>query len=977
MTIPQKTHKEQYSKTYSSKMHSSKHRNPKTSVRLALPAFSGSPTLLTVLAVLVFGSALLAASCAPAVEGSGHPSAPAAVTSITEDETKQESDSFTVRWKAPTETGTTQDGTPLELNDIGYRIYYLAETADQTTGQDTPSAESLRQNTDAQTQKVKGVLQARITGLEAETRYFVTVASYNAQPSEPVVETASSEVIIATTGAATPDLNGSLSYGAEAETTHEFTIGVGGTITPDGTPAIPSDGPTSTISYSLEIIDGTVFDPELGINESGVITIALETSAGSARYFVRAKATGYTTQTVMLTITINKANFEGSLIYTQEEHSFTMGLGGSITPDGIPAIPSDGPTSTISYSLERRDGTDFTSEKLTINESGVITIALETSAGSARYFVRAEADGYNIEETTLRIVIVSERMIQMSTYYSRVGETIDVLPIGLGQAIVDDGTFALEDSDVVFTATGLLDKEYTIHFGTVGSGGANEYNGGSYTRPAANGTITVLKSDLTKDPSNSFSFADGAVIGISGLGIIGTQHVAMYHLSNIYGSQDLQAMRLGLTQDYVLKNDIEFPSEDVGTGTVASNYEAVGDEDKPFTGSLDGANESDSDSNSYSITGIQIDSANDEQGIFGVMEAGMAETIAAQNLVLRDFKIKGNTYVGSLAGWLKRGRINNVHVEVSNADAGKIEVSNDGDSYGGGLLGRAGITRGEYSRVKIQNTSSAVAVVGSGASSSQIGGLLGKSDGTILTGVYTTGSVTASGDNVGGLVGFSGGISGLTGYTTGSVEGNDIVGGLVGNLNGNLTGYATGSVVGRDTVGGLVGFSQSGAVRGYMTGSVTAGDKVGGLVGSNGGGSNLKGYATGPVTGSKRVGGLVGYNGGVVGGYARGVVRRNGGTNLQFGKSVGEDRGTSTVVFNSATKSQVYDGETGTVPLADTSGVAGTEVNIASATQTTFSGLSFGTALSQWTWFEDGKWPAINIGDEIKPAAEQPLTSMP
>ncbi len=962
MTTHKKTHNEQHGKTHN------KPRTSRTSVRLNLSAL----LILRMLAVLVLGSVALALACAPAV-GGGHPSAPRAVTDITTDEANTDSTSFTVRWVAPASTGTKADGTALEPADIGYRIYYLAGTADQTTNQTKPSAESLRQDADVQTQEVTGVLRARIAELTPDTLYFVTVASYNtlaAQPSETVSETVSSEVVVATTSVAIPIFDRSLSY---AETTHKFAEGLGGTITPNDTPTIPSGGSSATINYVLEIIDGTAFVPDLDISNRGVIMIDPTTNVGTARYFVQAEATSYTTQRVVLTITVNKTNFEGSLAYRTGTHRFTVEVEGTIEPTSTPFIP-DTETRDVSirYSLTRSTGTEFESAIGIVEESGIITInPSNTTLGIAVYTVRAEADTYNAKEATITISIVENaNLLRVSTYYD--SEATNVLPVTLGQAIADDSdnAFVIENN-VVLTISDLTDEEHRIHFGTV----PGSYSG-SYTKTASDGAITISKSELAE---NSFSFKDGAVIGISGPGTTNTEHVATYYPSNIYSHYDLQAMRVDLTRNYSLVGDIRFLSP---AGTDTSNYEAVGTKDDPFTGSLDGANKSDSDSSSsssYSITGIQIDSATNYQGLFGVMEASSVDTVIAQNLVLKDFKITGGAYVGSLAGWVKQGTVDSVRVEVSTPDAGKVETRS-GD-YGGGLLSSAGTDTGD-TQVRIQNTSSAATVFGV---NSRMGGLVGSvGENVILTESYATGSVTGT-ESVGGLVGINYGM--VTGHATGSVTGTksttgtESVGGLVGlNNGGTVTGYATGTVMGIDNVGGLVGLNNGGTVTGYATGSISGSYYLGGLVGSNSSSGTVTGYATGTVIASGySSGGLVGLisnNSGSVSGYARGIVRRNGGQSLTFGKVVGQQLiGMVSSIFSSSSmfESKVYDGETGTAVLASTTGKDGTEVDIASATKDTFDRLTFGTNIGEWTWVEDVKWPAINIGDELKPAGEQPV----
>ncbi len=246
---------------------------------------------------------------------------------------------------------------------------------------------------------------------------------------------------------------------------------------------------------------------------------------------------------------------------------------------------------------------------------------------------------------------------------------------------------------------------------------------------------------------------------------------------------------------------------------------------------------------------------------------------------------------------------------------------------------------------------------------------------SLLTESSATGSATGT-SGVGGLVGWNAGTT--TGSATGSVSGSDRVGGLVGFNSGTVLGYVTGSVGGNDRVGGLVGFNSGGVVSGYVTGSTTGNDRVGGLVGFNSG--TVSGYATGLVAGNENVGGLVGFNAGAVLGYTRSVVRRRSGMSLAFGRTIGTSSGTSITyisVDGSKSESKIYNGETGITRLSGTTGIDGTAVAIngssTSATKEWFDELSFGTSLGEWTWVVNGKWPAINIGDEIRPANEQPL----
>ena len=161
-----------------------------------------------------------------------------------------------------------------------------------------------------------------------------------------------------------------------------------------------------------------------------------------------------------------------------------------------------------------------------------------------------------------------------------------------------------------------------------------------------------------------------------------------------------------------------------------------------------------------------------------------------------------------------------------------------------------------------------------------IGGLVGRSQGSISTS-YATGDADGGdgdSDRVGGLVGRSQGsitASYATGDADGGVGDDDRVGGLVGFQNGGsitasyATGDADGGVGVNDRVGGLVGWKQGGSITAsYATGDADGGngnsDNVGGLVGRQQGGSITASYAAGDADGgvgnNDNVGGLVGWN---------------------------------------------------------------------------------------------------------------------
>ena len=215
-------------------------------------------------------------------------------------------------------------------------------------------------------------------------------------------------------------------------------------------------------------------------------------------------------------------------------------------------------------------------------------------------------------------------------------------------------------------------------------------------------------------------------------------------------------------------NDITFPDRG-SQGLPMEGFDPVG----TLTGSFAG--------NNHTIVNLSIERPTRSN-------VGMWVGVNNANSVIKDFVldhagIRGNDYVGAVAGELNSGMISNV-----------------------------GVVSSRNRRV-------------SGDSGNSIGGLVGDNFGTVIG--YATVDVSGS-DPVGGLVGWN--QNTVIGYSTGDVSGNNNVGGLVGYSEGNaVIGYATGRVSG----GGLVGWNDIGTANGYWDQTTT------GRNGSSGGGVGI------------------------------------------------------------------------------------------------------------------------------------------
>lgn len=257
------------------------------------------------------------------------------------------------------------------------------------------------------------------------------------------------------------------------------------------------------------------------------------------------------------------------------------------------------------------------------------------------------------------------------------------------------------------------------------------------------------------------------------------------------------------------------------------------------------------DGQGHTISGLAATQAEDNGieasflvGLFGVV------TGEIRNLGLSDFMVTGANNVGGLVGE-NRGTVANCRgsgtvrgVGVTGGligsnfgtvtDCHATGVSTVRDGGLGGLIGVNGTT-GEVTRCYAEGT------VGREGVCTNIGGLIGDNDGTVV------------GCNA-----------------TCEVLGHGFLGGLIGDNNSLVhvkDCHATGSVIGNAFVGGLIGAHNEGTVTNcYATGTVTAMLCAGGLVAVNFGEVNDC-YATGDITGTfqnSEVGGLIGLNEGPV-----------------------------------------------------------------------------------------------------------------
>lgn len=350
-----------------------------------------------------------------------------------------------------------------------------------------------------------------------------------------------------------------------------------------------------------------------------------------------------------------------------------------------------------------------------------------------------------------------------------------------------------------------------------------------------------------------------------------------YQISN---SEQLDAIRYGLSSHYVLNGDIDIEG---------AEWSPIGNGTSGFLGSLNGAG--------FIIKNFTIGKANvanweDGQniGLFAFMDTGSK----IFNLSIANAEVSGLYEVGLLVGRNDGGIIENIRVSGS--------VSGDGNVGGvAGLIRFNAIVKDSYSNATVKGNEQAGGVVGNNyqaaienvlseatvLGSSSYGGIVGSNSGLLKNSSSTA--------NVSGIISWSGGIAGgvvgsnygeiINSHSRNSViQGTNGVGGLAGSNSGKIFQSSSVSIIQGTSyyVGGLVGMNNGEIDQCYSVADVSGHVQIGGLVGANGETFGQKqaiisnSYAIGDVRATSVISGSNGsFIGGIIGqegiGYAQNV----------------------------------------------------------------------------------------------------------
>lgn len=374
---------------------------------------------------------------------------------------------------------------------------------------------------------------------------------------------------------------------------------------------------------------------------------------------------------------------------------------------------------------------------------------------------------------------------------------------------------------------------------------------------------------------NAFNSMDATVkIGENSYPIFGsaTDKTNGFMYVWVDGADQLQGIQDFVNNDshaayynYALKSDID--------ASVLKNYKAIGG-DTGYQGTFDGRG--------HAIIGLTAGGS--EAANTGVFSA-VGEQGKVKNLSVLAGNFTGKDNVGAVAG-VNKGTISDIttygNTVTSDGHAGGLVgtnekiisdstsvsnvIANSKEAMAGGIAGL------NDEGAVIDNSESNSAVAGNVATSSGLGGVAGRNEGT-LSKVDNLG-VTNGGDSGSSAVG------GITGINTGSIEnaynesfvtGGEKTGGLVGinEKSGSLVIAANaGRVEGKgkaQEIGGLVGDNDGSILNGRNGGNVTGTTYVGGIVGTNREDSTLTDIINDTsilIKGSTYVGGIAGQNAG-------------------------------------------------------------------------------------------------------------------
>jgi uncharacterized repeat protein (TIGR02543 family) len=329
-----------------------------------------------------------------------------------------------------------------------------------------------------------------------------------------------------------------------------------------------------------------------------------------------------------------------------------------------------------------------------------------------------------------------------------------------------------------------------------------------------------------------------------------------YEISTL---EQLDGVRNNLAAHYKLVEHIDMGS--------IENWEPIGTQGTPFTGSFDG--------NEHILSNLNIHGREQLTGLFGCFIPESEEHNYIKDLTLANVNLSAVSHIGALA-------VETVGGVIQGCNVSGVIKGNGGD-YIGGLVGTSletqfnqcisSVSIDAYSNVRVggivayedgDGTISYCSFTGSISgdwNTNNVGGIVGETYGSISN-CSNTGRIKGA-YNVGGIVGYSVGTNTIEGcQNSGNVTGNTIVGGIVGYAQGIIiTGCSSsGSITATEMeAGGIAGFSTLSSISlCYNSGKVTSPNDTGGIIGDAQESEIDQCFNTGDVITNSYAGGIIG-----------------------------------------------------------------------------------------------------------------------
>lgn len=252
--------------------------------------------------------------------------------------------------------------------------------------------------------------------------------------------------------------------------------------------------------------------------------------------------------------------------------------------------------------------------------------------------------------------------------------------------------------------------------------------------------------------------------------------------------------------------------------------------------------------NNHVIRGVYINTENDYNGIFG------SSSSTIQNLTIKNSYIKGGNGTGGICGAVESGG------KIENCHNNNTTVILRSGIIVGGVIGQLG--------GNINNCSNSGTIISYG--NNQVGGVIGNatSSSELISNCSNTGNVNSNSGIVAGIVSANSNAKVVNCSNTGNIFAkSNIVGGIVGS-GGNITiekCYNTGDITSEVmSAGGIIGTFRDESIKMrlslcYNSGKITAPSHIGGIAGNLGGELTLC-YNKGIIDDSSGInfGGIVG-----------------------------------------------------------------------------------------------------------------------